>query len=268
MTSTTYEILAVPLRAARRASLVWAVSLALLVVMTVAFWPAFSSDERLAQILEGFPKPLLEAFGLQDFASPAGYLRGQLYAVMMPLFMAVAGMMLMNGQTASEEDSGRLEMYLALPATRQSHFLARSLVVLAWLTVIGGVLLAAQLISDAIFGLSIGTDRLIETIVLSVLLAALHAAVVAFVAGVAARPGLALGIGLALAIVGYFVAALFPLSEALEPWRVISPWVWGLGGDPLVHPAEPSRYMALIGPTAALIAAGTVAFTRRDVRAA
>jgi hypothetical protein len=35
------ELLAVPVRAARRAGLVWGLSLAALIVLTVAFYPAF-----------------------------------------------------------------------------------------------------------------------------------------------------------------------------------------------------------------------------------
>jgi len=83
-----------------------------------------------------------------------------------------------------------------------------------------------------------------------------------------ARPGLVLSVGLGFAIVGYLVAALFPLSDVLAPWRNVSPWEWALGGDPLVNPAEPWRYAALAVPAFLLAIVGIVAFDRRDIRSA
>jgi ABC-2 type transport system permease protein len=264
----TLELVAVPLRALRRAGLVWALSLAALIVLTVAFWPAFREEAALSDIIEGLPQPLVDAFGLADFGSPAGFLRGNLYAVIVPLLVAVAGVLLANGQTAGEEDSGRMELYLVQPVSRAAIFITRVAGALIWVALISTVMLLAQLASDAAFDLQIGTDRLLETVVLCGLLGFLHAGLAAFVAGLTARPGLVLGIGLAVAVAGYVVMALFPISEELEPWRHASPWDWALGGDPLVNPTEGWRYLALGGPAILLMVAGTVAFNRRDVRAA
>lgn len=268
MTARTLELVAAPLRALRRAGLVWALSLASLIVLTVAFWPAFSEEAGLNDIIESLPEPMIEAFGLADFGTPAGFLRGNLYAVLVPLLVAVAGVLLTNGQTAGEEDSGRMELYLVQPVSRSAVFVGRIAAALAWLLVISAVMLVAQLASDAVFDLRIGTDRLLETIVLCALLGALHAGLAVFVGGLTARPALVLGIGLAVAVGGYVVMALFPISDVLEPWRHASPWDWGLGGDPLVNRTDAWRYLALGGPTVALMVAGTVAFSRRDVRAA
>ena len=268
MTARTLELLAVPIRALRRAGLVWALSLAALIVLSVAFWPAFREEAGLSDILEGLPQPLIDAFGLADFGTPAGFLRANLYAVIVPLLVAVAGVLLANGQTAGEEDSGRMELYLVQPVSRSAVFVGRIGAALAWLLVIAAVMLVAQLVSDAAFDLQIGTDRLVETIVLCTLLGALHAGLAAFVAGLTARPALVMGIGLAFAVGGYVVMALFPISDVLEPWRHASPWDWALGGDPLVNRTEAWRYLALGGPAIALVVVGTVAFTRRDVRSA
>jgi ABC-2 type transport system permease protein len=72
---------------------------------------------------------------------------------------------------------------------------------------------------------------------------------------------------MALAVGGYVVMALFPISDVLEPWRHVSPWDWALGGDPLAMPTEAWRYLALGGPAVVLIAAGAWLFGRRDVQA-
>jgi ABC-2 type transport system permease protein len=262
-----WELVAVALRGARRAGLVWGVSLAGLVAVTIAFWPSFRDEPGLSDLVAGMPQPLVDAFGLADFGTPEGFLRGNLYAVLVPLMLAVAGVLLMNGQTASDEDSGRMEAYLAQPVPRGAVFIGRVVGVAVWLVVIGLLMLAAQLLADAAFGLSIGTDQVVATIVLCLLLGAFHAGGAAFVAGWTGRPGLVLAVGMALAVGGYVAIALFPISDVLEPWRHASPWDWALGGDPLKNGGELWRYVALAAPAVILVALGAWGFGRRDVQA-
>jgi len=235
---------------------------------TVAFWPAFKGSTALSAAFQTLPQGLVEAFGLQDFASPAGYLRGGLYELIVPLMFAAAGVMFANSATAAEEDAGRLELFLAQPVTRRALLAGRALAVLAWLGVLALVVLASQLLSDVAFALEIGDEKIISTIVLCALLGAFYAALSIAVAGSLGRPGLVLSIGLGLALIGYLVAALLPLSDVLAPWRQVSPWEWALGGDPLVNAAEPWRYVALTSPAIILTVVGIAAFARRDIRSA
>jgi ABC-2 type transport system permease protein len=239
-----------------------------MVVGTVAFWPAFQSSSGIMDALDQLPPELLEAFGMEDFASPAGYLKGGLYDVVIPLMFAAAGVMFASSATAAEEDSGRLELWLTQPVTRPAVLVGRIVAVLAWMAVLALVVLVSQLVSDAAFGLEIADARVVETVALCTLLGALYAGLAIAVAGIVGRPGPVLSIGLGLALVGYLVAALFPLSDALDAWAWLSPWDWALGGDPLSNPSEAWRYVALAATTAALLVLGVVAFARRDVRAA
>lgn len=268
MSSRGRELVAVALRGARRAGLVWSISLAILIILTVAFWPSFRDQPELADIVEGMPEQLVDAFGLAEFNTPEGFLRGNLYAVLVPLLMAVAGVLLMNGQTASEEDAGRMEAYLAQPVTRGGVFVGRAVGIGVWLMVIGLVMLAAQLLSNELFELEVGLNRMMATVALCTLLGAFHAGLAALVAGRTGRPGLVLGVGLAVAIAGYVAIALFPISDVLEPWRHASPWDWALGGDPLAEPTEWWRYAVLGLPAITMVGIGAWAFNRRDVTAA
>jgi ABC-2 type transport system permease protein len=262
------ELVTGPFRSSWRAGVGWSVGFVLLVVSTVAFWPAFKGSTALDAALQVLPEPMLKAFGLEDFASPAGYLRGGLYEVIVPLMFAAAGVMFANSATAADEDAGRLELFVAQPVTRRAFLAARSLAILGWLVVLAIVVIASQLASDAAFDLEIADATVISTIVLCALLGAFYAGLAIALAGVAARPGLVLSVGLSLALVGYLMAVLFPLSDVLAPWRQVSPWDWALGGDPLVNAAEPWRYAALAVPAVVLALIGIAAFDRRDIRSA
>ena len=129
-------------------------------------------------------------------------------------------------------------------------------------------LLLLQLASDAVAGLEIDTARVISTVVLCGLLALLFGALALAVAGWLPRPSVVLSIGIAATVGGYVVAALLPLSDPVAPLSWLSPWKWAFGGDPLVHAAEPWRYVALLLPACALIGIGVAGFIRRDIRAA
>lgn len=268
MNAALRELVALPLRQTRRAVFWWSLGLAAMVALTMAFWPAFKDAPFVNEAMKMIPEPLAKAFGLENILAPEGYLKGNLYAIMVPLLFVFAVVMAVNGQTASEEAAGRLELYLSQPVSRGALFLGRWVAASAGLVVIAAVTLVTQVVSDAIVSIDVPFGRLFETLLLSTLLALLHGALAYAVAGARARPSLVLASGTTLAIAGYLVSVLFALSPDLAWLRHLSPWDWALGGDPLTHGGEPWRYLALLVPTAALVAAGTMAFGRRDVNAA
>lgn len=268
MSSRTRELFAGPMRATRRAALLWATSLVGLVVLTVAFWPDFKGDTSMTELIDQMPEGLIQAFGLQGFGTPAGYLRGNLYAFLVPLLLAGAGVGFANSLTAAEEDAGRMEVLLAQPVSRRAMFAGRAAAVFVWVGILTAATALSQLVGDPLVGLDIPLDRLLATILLSGLLGLFHAGLALALAGIVARPSLVLGGGLFVAIAGCTIAVLFPISDALRPWAHISPWDWALAGDPLVKPTELWRYAALGLPAIVLALLGIWAFGRRDVRAA
>jgi ABC-2 type transport system permease protein len=268
MNAPMLELVAAPLRSLRRATFWWALSLAALVAMTMAVWPAFKGSSGISQAMDQLPSSVVQAFGLQDFGTPAGFMRANLYDFFVPLLLAVAAVMLVNGQTANEEAAGRLELYLAQPVDRRAVLLGRVIAVFVALVIITVVLLIIQLASNAAVDLSIDTRYVLATIVLSGLLAVLHGSLAVALAGLLPRPSLVVGICLGVTFAGLIVSSLFQLSDVLAPWRHLSPWDWALGGNPLEQTTELWRYAALAVPSVILTAIGTFAIARRDISGA
>jgi ABC-2 type transport system permease protein len=265
--SRLLELVAGPLRAMRRGVFWWSVGLAGLVAVTVAFWPAFRGSSGITDAIDQLPAGVIQAFGLANFGTPAGFLRGNLYELFVPLLFAAAAIALVNGQTAGEEAGGRLELLFAQPLDRREVVLGRAFAVLLALAVITIATALTQIVMDAVADLAIDTGRLLSTILLCALLGALHGSLAVAIAGLRARPSLVLGLGLGLALAGYIVAALFPLSDVLDPFRHLSPWDWAFGGNPLEMPTEPWRYASLALPAVLLTLVGVEAIRRRDVAA-
>lgn len=267
MRGRSAELVVGPLRAMRRAVFWWSVGIAGLVAATVAFWPAFQGSSGISQAIDQLPAGVVAAFGLGDFGTPAGYLRGNLYELFLPLLLAAAAVALVNGQTASEEAAGRLELYLAQPVDRRAVFLGRAVAALIAMLVVTVILALVQVAVDSAVGLQVDAGHLLATIALCALLGVLYGSLAFAVAGLRARPSLVLGAGIGLALAGYLVAALFPLSSVLAPWRHLSPWDWAFGGDPLVGATEPWRDVALAVPSIVLVAVGLWSVARRDISA-
>ena len=135
-----------------------------------------------------------------------------------------AAVTLANGQTAGEEASGRLELYLAQPVDRRMVFLGRAVATLVAVAVITGAVAVVQLGADAAVGLRIDSAHLLSTIALCALLGIFHGSLALAIAGLRGRPSLVMGTGLAVALAGCLVTALFPLSSVLAPWQHLSPW--------------------------------------------
>jgi len=257
-----------PFRQMRRSLLGWGIGLGSLVAVTVAFWPAFRGSSGISEAIDQLPAGVVEAFGLAGFGTPAGFLRGNLYEFIVPLLLAIAAVAAANGLTATEEDAGRIETYMSQPVTRRAVFLGRTAALTLWLAILTSSVAVVQLVSNAVVGLQIDAIRVVSTIALCGLLALLFGALALAVAGWLPRPSLVLAIGVAAAVGGYLIAALFPLSDVLKPVSSLSPWKWALGGDPLVNAAEPWRSVALIVPVFVLVGLAIVGFSRRDIRAA
>ncbi|MFN8518647.1 MAG: ABC transporter permease subunit [Chloroflexota bacterium] len=262
----TPEVVLVPLRHLRRGLVGWAVGLGAMVALTVAFWPVFRDGSGISEAIGQLPPAVVDAFGLADFGTPAGFLRGNLYDVLVPLLMAIAAVAMANGLTASEEEAGRLETWLAQPVTRQAVLAGRIVALAAWVGALTVIVLLVQLASDAAVGLEVDPGRLVGAVVLCGLVALLAGMLAVAVAAWLPRPSLVLGLGVGSCVLAYLVSALFPLSDVLGPLAKLSPWDWALGGDPLVEGPDPWRFAALLVPSVVLAGVGIAGFVRRDIR--
>ena len=265
MSGWQIELVAGPFRAMRRAIAWWSAALAGLVILTDAFWPIFKGSTGISEALNNLPPGILGAFGLQDFGSPAGYLRANLYEILVPLLLVAAAVTFVGGQTASEEASGRLELYLTQPVRRPVIYLGRALAALLGLVAVSVILTIVQLVSDAVVGLQIPLGNLLSTIALSMGLAALFGSVAFAVACARPRPSIVYAAGIELAVASYLVVALFSFSPVLQPWSQLSPWSWAFAGDPLQNPTELGRYLLLVVPAIIVVLVGLRAVTRRDI---
>lgn len=264
--SQVIELLARGLGAQRRSALIWGAALVVLAVSVVSVWPSMRDSGSLESITTGLSPEMAAALGLSDYASPAGFLNGNLYAILLPLLFGALAIMSMNALTAADEDAGRLELLLALPVSRTATYLGRFAAVVAVLLLVSlAVALTVGLTAPAL-DMDLGTSGLVGVSLGLLLLGVLHAALVLALAGWGLRSGSVLAVAFGVLALGYLLHAFAPMVADGEAIARVSPWHWALGSDPLVNGVDGAGLALLGGVSVLLVVVGLVGVTRRTIR--
>lgn len=267
MTPVLGELLARGVHALRRSAWWWGAGIVALAVLSAAFWPSLEGSAAL----EGFEEmgSLLEAFGAQNLGTAAGYLDGQLYALMLPLLlsgMAIAGI---SALTAGDEETGRLEILHALPVSRRTLWLSRCASVGLVLVAVTAVTTIVMIASLPLFSLQeAGAGPVAVATIGSGLLAAFFASVAYVAAGFGASRGRAAGLAVMALVISYVATFVLPLADSLTGARNLSPWYWALGTQPVTDGVAGPGLAVVVLATTALVATGTAALSRRDIKSA
>ncbi|MEU3947840.1 ABC transporter permease [Streptomyces sp. NPDC029526] len=266
MSSPSSEIFRRGVQIQKRTLIAWSAALVLLALSVAGAWPSMEKSGALEDFASGVSPEVATAFGIDQISSASGYLKGNLYAVLLPLLLGLMAVTATAALTGGDEEAGRLELLLALPVARRTVFLVR------FLCVAFGLVVTSLLVWLSVYGSVVAFDMDVSgggvaAVTLTVgLLAVLHAGVAYAVVGFGFGRGPALGVAAGVLVVGYLLHAIAPMSDALEPLSNISPWEWALGNDPLVDGVPWGGVALLLVLSVLVVAAGTHAVGRRDVK--
>ena len=260
------EILIRSLYNQRRSGIIWAVVLSLLVLMTISVWPSMKESAVLEDFSSSLPPEVAGAFGMTQMGTASGYLMGNLYSLLLPLLLCAMAIATTSALTAGDEETGRLELLLALPVSHRLTYLVRIISVLLITVVTGTVLALVVMIGRNPFELDVSVGGIAMISMAITLLAVFHAALAYAIAAAGGSHSTTVSVTAAALLVGYIADSLAPLVEAFEPVQHVSPWQWALGNDPLVNGFDTSGVALLVGLSVVLIAVGTVLIGKRDIR--
>lgn len=267
MSGPFVEIVRRGLRALRRSMAWWTVGVVAFIAINLAFWPSLEGSEALDSFEE--MDELLAAFGAQNITTPAGYLDGQVFALLVPLLLAAMAITIVSALTAGDESAGRLELLHALPVGRATIWLGRFVAATALVVVVAAVSLVATLVAMPIFSLDEASEaRVVGAMAGSALLAVLHGSVTYAAAGLGASRALSVGVGVFVLVGGYVAAFVLPIADSLSGARRWSPWFWAIGEQPVSNGIDPVWMLLAIAITAVSITVGTLGVRRRDLRTA
>ena len=251
----------------RRGLMGWSISILLMNLWIVTFFPAIrESASALDQYLQNLPPAFLALMGdTASFTTLEGFLSVELFAFFWPALTLAFAIASGAGSIGAEEESGTLDLLLSHPIPRWRLLLEK----FAALMVFSGIAIGAGLL-----GLILGTLFVDEAIdignlaaaVLSIwLLTLLFATLTLALTGVGLRKGAAAGIGAGVAAISFLINTLGPLADLPETLRRVSPWHYYDGGAALTGGLSLGNSALLAGLVIAFLAVALFGFQRRDL---
>lgn len=249
----------------RRRMLLTILGIGFVTLLYMSVYPQIADTDALTAQMEAYPEEMLEALNMQNIADGPGYAQATIFGLLGMVILMVVSVALAVRVLAGAEASGSLELTIAHGVSRSrvlwERFLAYTLWVLLVAAAIGVVVYLLGVAYDMDIGLSGAVGAAMGLAGLVVLCGS-----VSLAAGAATgRPGVALAAGATVAVFAY--AANSMLVRVSETFRIISPYHWAYGADPLRNGPDWGG-IALLGVTSVVVVAlSTIALNRRDIKA-
>lgn len=202
----------------------WSIGIVVLVVLTLAFWPSFRDQaDEMNDMMDNLPESVKSLIGMGgglDPFSPVGYLSSQIYAFMLPLLLAIAGISV-GASLAGDEERGLLETVFVLPATRRRVLFDRWLTMVVLTGLLAAVAFVAVLVTVRLVDMPIGTASMAWASATGALLTWAIAGIAVFVGASTGRRGMAITVATVAGVASYVITGLadagIGVFETLEP---------------------------------------------------
>ena len=245
----------------------WLIGVGILGLVTTGSWPSVEgSSAELGQVLEDLPDAFSAFFGegIADF-SAAGIVGSRLFGTIgLALFIGFA---VSRGARAiaGEEQDGTLELLVTQPVSRARVAIDKVVAALLALALLVAAQMLLLLVMMPLVGLGFPLIDVVGASVGLYLLSAMFGALAFAVGAATGNRSLAVAAGAGTAAGLFLLSGLGGLVDAIRPIADLSPFALYDGTQVLAEGVDPAPLVAFAGVAAALIAAGVLAFDRRDL---
>jgi ABC-2 type transport system permease protein len=250
----------------KRSTMWWAVGSAAIIAWVSLVYPVLRDSDEMIGFIDDLPSGMLAVFGIDPatFLTGAGFLQAQFFSLFGPLMIIGLGISLAVSATAKEEKEGTMDMLLSLPLSRVSLIVQKTAMVVALVTVVIVALAGTMLILNVAIDLGLGIEGVVAINLSLALLGLVFAAVTLIAGAFSGKPSTAIGIGVVVAAIAWFVNAFANLFDWLEIPARLSPFTWYLDGSPLIH-GWATGQVWLLATALGLTGVAVAVFGRRDI---
>jgi ABC-2 type transport system permease protein len=249
----------------RRTLIGFGIGLLVTELIYMAFYPAMrDSAADLQQMMEKLPEVFRAMYG-DDIASPAGYLRSQLFGELGLILFLIVGIGGGARAIAGEEEARTLDLLLVTPARRAEVLRSKAVALAGLLLLLGTIAFASVLLLGPPFGLHVGVAGLASASLMLVLLAVAFASIALAIGAATGHRATAIAVTTGAAVVMYIVNGLGVTVEALEPLRPLSLLRWYSSPLLITSGLQPKNIAVFLGVAAAAYTIAHVTFGRRDL---
>ena len=261
------NILLKNIRDQRKSFMWWSIGISVLMILTILFYPSFADSPEFDDLLDKMPEALAKLFigEVSDLTSPEGYLNSQLFVLFVPLLFLFFAIARGSGAIAGEEEKGTLDLLLSYPLKRSRVLMEKFAAMVVTILALALVLWLSMAVGAVAIGMDISLVRIAEATLSAALLGLTFGALALALGCARSNRGLSIGVASALGVAAYFVNALAPVVDALEPFQELSLFYYYIGADPLTNGLDLGHARVLVGLTAVFFVVALVTFERRDL---
>jgi ABC-2 type transport system permease protein len=246
-----------------RGVIIWGAALGMYSAAMVASFTAIEgSAEQLNQLMEAYPKGMLEAFGVTDLGDPANYLHSQVFGFA-PLALSFFTIMALSAAVAGAEERGTMDVLLGNPLPRWQlvigNFVAAALSLLAICAVVGLLTWGMAVLVDV----ELSVRQVAEAVLNLWPVCIMFGALALLCSALFHRRGLAIAIPAFLLFGMYLLDTIGRASEDLEDLRPVS--VFYYYGSAIENGIDWADFSGIILVALALVLLAVLAFGRRDI---
>ncbi|THV32860.1 ABC transporter permease subunit [Glycomyces buryatensis] len=256
----TRSIFTQTLKEQRRGLIGWSIALFAVPMMYVPSYESFA--EQGALDMEG--GGIYDAMGMGDFNTAAGYLDSTMFSLMGPLLLLIFAITF-GARTASQEESGTLDLILAQPVSRTKVLAQRFAALTVQTAIVTGVFGAAILAGASAGNMDLPAGNILAAVVGTGLLALAFGAITQMVGALTGHRASAIGISAIIAVAGYFANNLGGMDPDTEWLRYLSPFYYATGDSPLTNGWNLGLIAVLVILPMATLALSLSTFNRRDL---
>lgn len=261
------SVLLKTLRDQRKSLMWWSIGVSTLMVITILFYPSIADAPEFDDLLSEMPEAIAKLFvgEVSDLTSPEGYINSQLFVLTVPLLLLIFAIARGSGAIAGEEERGTMDLLLSHPLRRWQVVLEKFAAMAVAILTLALVLWLSMIMGALAVGMDISFGQMGEVTLSAALLGLTFGSLALALGCATGNRGLCIGLATALGVAAYFLNALAPVVEVLEPSRKLSPFYYYMGADPLTNGLNPVHAVVLVVLTVALLAVALVTFERRDL---
>ena len=262
------NILLKTLRDQRRALFWWTIGITVpILIYVVVSYPTIRDNQQYDELLKAYPPEMMNLLlaGADSFTSPAGYLQGALFALIVPLMFMIFAIGRGAHAIAGEEDEKTLELLLAHPVGRGRVVLEKFGALIAATALLGIIFWLMLWAGATAVEMDISASNLAAATIGVLCLGLLFGTLALAIGAITGNRGLSIGIAAAVGLGAYMLNGLGQNIEALEEIRKVSPFYLYIGNLPLQNGLSLGHMAALLGATLVLLFLAIVTFNRRDV---
>ncbi|MDQ3865057.1 MAG: ABC transporter permease [Actinomycetota bacterium] len=260
---TLFALVAHTVRMQFRGVIIWGAAIGLYsAAMVASFTTIEGAADQLNQLMEAYPKGLMEAFGITNLADPANYMQSQVFGFV-PLALAFFPIMVLAGAIAGAEERGTIDVLLGNPLPRwqlvAGNFVAVAISLLAICAIVGLLTWGTAVLIDVELSLREVAEAALNLWPICIVFGALAL----LCSALFHRRGLAIAVPAFLLFGMYLIDTIGRASEDLEDWRPVS--VFYYYGSAIEHGIDWTDFGGIILVALALVLLAALVFRRRDI---